>query len=226
MSMSAIGSLAGRMKEEPGYPHDPNLLPGTAERGGAGRASAASTSGATSGTRPCGRGWQCATTASCWTCSLTMIRTRATPRDPAALREPHPRGLSGQSPARARHRPVFPRLRRALPGLLPRGGVAAGSSRRYVAHGNLPALSLVRLMRDHLGGFAQVDRRAEYPRGAGRGQRLCCRPARRDGGPQPLCRLPPSSSSSRTMRRMVPTMSMRTAASAFSRALTSSTTQW
>jgi YVTN family beta-propeller protein len=149
----AIGTLAARMQEEPGYPRDPNLLPGTAN--------VAAPDGP-EGERERGYIWDAAMRAgltvrnygfmldlmpySNRTHPVPLIplpyrsRTRvAFPANPqlAPVTDPYFRGFDTRFPDYFREL----EWRREFDG--------------YVAHHDLPALSLVRLMRDHLGDFGQ-----------------------------------------------------------------------
>jgi YVTN family beta-propeller protein len=149
----AIGSLGARMKEEPGYPNDPNLLPGTAN--------VAAPDGP-EGERERGYLWDAAMRAG------LSVRNYGFMIDLTPYSNPtHPVPLI-PLPYRTHTRVAFP----ANPQLAPvTDPYFRGFDTRfpdyyrelewqrefdqYVAHGNLPALSLVRLMRDHLGDFAQ-----------------------------------------------------------------------
>jgi DNA-binding beta-propeller fold protein YncE len=149
----ALGTPAGRMKEEPVYPHAANLLPGAAN--------VAAPDGP-HGEYQRGYIWDAAMRAGLAVRNYGFMLdlqpyddgTRSTPEMPlpyasrtrvafpanrqlASLTDPYFRGFDVRFPDYYREA----EWRREFA--------------RYVAHGNLPALSLVRLMRDHLGGFAQ-----------------------------------------------------------------------
>ncbi len=149
----AIGSLAGRMKEEPGYPDDPNLLPGTAD--------VAAPDGP-EGEYQQGYIWD------------AVMRAGLAVRNYGFMLDLAPYENRGHStpliplPYARRTRVAFPSNRALAPVTDPyyrgfdtrfpdyyREAEWRREFERYVAHGNLPALSLVRLMRDHLGTFAQ-----------------------------------------------------------------------
>ncbi len=149
----AIPSLAQRRRDEPGYPDDPNLLPGTnnlvAPDG-------------PEGERQQGYLWDAARRA-----GLT-VRNYGFMIDLGPYDNPlHPTPQI-ELPAKTRTRVAVP----ANPELAPvtdpyfrgfdtrfpdyfREAEWAREFRQYVANGKLPALSLVRLMRDHLGNFAK-----------------------------------------------------------------------
>jgi YVTN family beta-propeller protein len=149
----ALGSLAARMKEEPGYPDDPDLLPGTGN--------VAAPDGP-DGQRQQGYLWDAATRAGLTVRNYGFILDLGPYNNPA-----HPTPEI-ELPFKTRARVAFP----ANPDLAPvtdpyfRGFDTRFPDyfremewdrefRRYVANGRLPALSLVRLMRDHLGDFAK-----------------------------------------------------------------------
>lgn len=149
----AIGSLAARMKEEPGYPHDPNLLPGTAN--------VAAPDGP-HGEYQRGYLWDAVMRA-----GLT-VRNYGFMLDLAPYDNPAHPTPEIPLPYASRTRVAFPANRQLAPVTDPyfrgfdvrfpdyyREAEWRREFERYVAHGNLPALSLVRLMRDHLGDFAK-----------------------------------------------------------------------
>jgi DNA-binding beta-propeller fold protein YncE len=148
----AIGRLAGRMQEEPGYPHDANLLPGTGN--------VAAPDGP-HGEYQQGYIWDAAMRAGLAVRNYGFMldlapydnATRPTPQIPL--------------PYRSRTRVAFPGNRQLAPVTDPyfrgfdvrfpdyyREAEWRREFEQYLAHRNLPALSLVRLMRDHLGDFA------------------------------------------------------------------------
>src|SRR6185312_7284132 len=149
----AIGSLAGRMKEEPGYPDDPDLLPGTAD--------VAAPDGP-DGEYQQGYVWDAAIRA-----GLT-VRNYGFMVDLKPYDNPfHPTPLI-PLPYASHTRVAFPSNRRLAPVTDPyfrgfdvkfpdyyREAEWHREFEQYVARGNLPALSLVRLMRDHLGDFSK-----------------------------------------------------------------------
>jgi YVTN family beta-propeller protein len=147
----AIASLAAREKEEHGYPHDPNLLPGTAD------VAAPDGSG---GEYQQGYIWDAAMRAG------LAVRNYGFELDLGPYDNPnHPTPLL-TLPYRSLTRVAFPSNRQLAPVTDPyfrgfdtkfpdyyREAEWQREFEQYVAHGNLPALSLVRLMRDHLGDF-------------------------------------------------------------------------
>jgi YVTN family beta-propeller protein len=148
----AIGSLAARIKEEPGYPHDPNLLPGTAN--------VAAPDGP-HGEYQQGYIWDAAMRAGLsvrnygFMVDLTPYDNpiRPTPEIPL----PYARRTRVAFPANRELAPVTDPYFRGFDVRFPdyyREAEWRREFERYVAKGNLPALSLVRLMRDHLGDFA------------------------------------------------------------------------
>ena len=149
----AIPSLAGREKEEPGYPNDPDLLPGTAD--------VAAPDGP-EGEYQQGYLWD------------AVMRAGLTVRNYGFMLDLKPYDNEIHSPPLiplpyASHtRIAFPANRELAPVTDPyfrgfdvrfpdyyREAEWKREFEQYVAHGNLPALSLVRLMRDHLGDFAK-----------------------------------------------------------------------
>jgi YVTN family beta-propeller protein len=149
----AIGSLAAREKEEPGYPHDPNLLPGTAD--------VAAPDGS-EGEYQQGYIWDAAMRAG------LAVRNYGFELDLAPYANPTRPTPLAALPYASRTRVAFPSNRQLAPVTDPyfrgfdtrfpdyyREAEWQREFARYVAHGNLPALSLVRLMRDHLGEFAE-----------------------------------------------------------------------
>ena len=149
----AIGSLAAREKEEPGYPDDPNLLPGTAD------VAAPDGSG---GEYQQGYIWDAAMRAG------LAVRNYGFELDLAPYGNPTRPTPLIRLPYKSRTRVAFPANRQLAPVTDPyfrgfdtrfpdyyREAEWQREFAQYVAHGNLPALSLVRLMRDHLGEFAR-----------------------------------------------------------------------
>jgi YVTN family beta-propeller protein len=149
----AIGSLAARMKEEPGYPHDPNLLPGTAN--------VAAPDGPR-GEYQRGYLWDAVMRAG------LSVRNYGFMLDLKPYDNPLRPTPEIALPYESRTRVAFPANRALAPVTDPyfrgfdvrfpdyyREAEWKREFQQYVAHGNLPALSLVRLMRDHLGNFAK-----------------------------------------------------------------------
>jgi YVTN family beta-propeller protein len=149
----AIGSLAARMKEEPGYPHDPDLLPGTAN--------AAAPDGPR-GEYQQGYLWDAAMRAG------LAVRNYGFMLDLKPYDNPIRPTPEIPLPYQSRTRVAFPANRQLAPVTDPyfrgfdvrfpdyyREAEWHREFQRYIAHRNLPALSLVRLMRDHLGDFAK-----------------------------------------------------------------------
>ncbi|HZT03642.1 MAG TPA: bifunctional YncE family protein/alkaline phosphatase family protein [Steroidobacteraceae bacterium] len=149
----AIGSLAERKREEPGYPDDPNLLPGTAN--------AAAPDGP-EGEREQGYVWDAAMRAG------LSVRNYGFMLDLLPYHNPTRATPLLEWPRRTRTQVAFPANRelarvtdpyfRGFDTRFPdyfREAEWQREFQRYLAKGNLPALSLVRLMRDHLGEFAQ-----------------------------------------------------------------------
>jgi len=148
----AIGSLAARVKEEPGYPHNRNLLPGVAN--------VAAPDGP-HGEYQQGYIWDAAMRAG------LSVRNYGFMLDLKPYDNPIRPTPEIELPYRSRTRVAFPANRELAPVTDPyfrgfdvrypdyyREAEWRREFERYVARGNLPALSLVRLMRDHLGGFA------------------------------------------------------------------------
>ncbi len=149
----AIGSLAARRKEEPGYPDNPNLLPGTAN--------VAAPDGP-QGERERGYIWDAAMRAGLTVRNYGFMldlnpyfnRTHPVPLVPMPY-ETRTRVAFAANPQLA---PVTDPYFRGFDTRFPdyyREAEWDREFRQYVARGNLPALSLVRLMRDHLGDFGQ-----------------------------------------------------------------------
>jgi YVTN family beta-propeller protein len=147
----AIGSLAAREKEEPGYPHDPNLLPGTAD------VAAPDGSG---GEYQRGYIWDAAMRAG------LAVRNYGFELDLGPYDNPTRPTPLLTLPYQTHTRVAFASNRQLAPVTDPyfrgfdtkfpdyyREAEWQREFEQYVAHGNLPALSLVRLMRDHLGDF-------------------------------------------------------------------------
>jgi YVTN family beta-propeller protein len=149
----AIGSLAERKREEAGYPDDPNLLPGTAN--------AAAPDGP-EGERERGYIWDAALRAG------LSVRNYGFMLDLLPYHNPNRATPLLEWPRRTRTQVAFPANRALAPVTDPyfrgfdtrfpdyfREAEWQREFEQYIAKGNLPALSLVRLMRDHLGEFAQ-----------------------------------------------------------------------
>jgi DNA-binding beta-propeller fold protein YncE len=149
----AIPSLAGREKEEPGYPHDPDLLPGTAD--------VAAPDGPEDQYQQ-GYLWDAAMRAG------LGVRNYGFMLDLKPYDNPHRSPPLIPLPFASHTRVAFAANRQLAPVTDPyfrgfdtrfpdyyREAEWKREFERYVAHGNLPALSLVRLMRDHLGDFAK-----------------------------------------------------------------------
>lgn len=158
----AIGSLAARMKEDPGYPRDPDLLPGTGN--------VAAPDGP-EGQRQRGYLWDSAMRA-----GLTVrnygfmldLNPYFNHRHPVPLLpKPHETHTRVAFPANRQLAPVTDPYFRGFDTRFPdyyREAEWHREFERYVAHGDLPALSLVRLMRDHLGDFGQSIDGLDTPR--------------------------------------------------------------
>jgi YVTN family beta-propeller protein len=149
----AIGSLAARRKEEPGYPNAPNLLPGSAD--------VAAPDGP-EGEYQRGYIWDAALRAG------LRVRNYGFMLDLAPYDNPIHSTPLIPLPYASRTRVAFAANRQLAPVTDPyfrgfdtrfpdyyREAEWQREFERYVAHGSLPALSLVRLMRDHLGDFAK-----------------------------------------------------------------------
>jgi DNA-binding beta-propeller fold protein YncE len=149
----AIGSLAERKKEEPGYPNDPDLLPGTAD--------VAAPDGPEGGYQQ-GYLWDAAMRAG------LAVRNYGFMLDLKPYDNPIHSPPLLPLPFTSRTRIAFPANRQLAPVTDPyfrgfdtrfpdyfREAEWKREFDRYVANGNLPALSLVRLMRDHLGDFTE-----------------------------------------------------------------------
>ena len=148
----AIGSLAARMKEEPGYPHNRNVLPGVAN--------VAAPDGP-HGEYQQGYIWDAAMRAG------LSVRNYGFMLDLKPYDNPIQPTPEIPLPYKSRTRVAFPANRELAPVTDPyfrgfdvrfpdyyREAEWHREFEQYVAHGDLPALSLVRLMRDHLGDFA------------------------------------------------------------------------
>jgi YVTN family beta-propeller protein len=149
----AVGSLAGRKKEEPGYPDDRNLLPGTAD--------VAAPDGPEDEYQQ-GYIWDAVERAG------LAVRNYGFMLDLKPYDNPiRPTPLT-PLPYASRTRVAFSSNRELAPVTDPyfrgfdtrfpdyyREAEWRREFQQYVARGNLPALSLVRLMRDHLGDFAK-----------------------------------------------------------------------
>lgn len=149
----AIGSLAEREREEPGYPNDSDLLPGTAN--------AAAPDGP-EGEREQGYIWDAAMRAGLTVRNYGFMLDLApygNPIHPVPLLErPRRSGTRVAFPANPQLASVTDPYFRGFDTRFPdfyREAEWQQEFDRYVARGDLPALSLVRLMRDHLGNFAQ-----------------------------------------------------------------------
>jgi YVTN family beta-propeller protein len=149
----AIGSLAARMKEEPGYPDDPDLLPGTAD--------VAAPDGP-EGEYQQGYIWDAAMRAG------LAVRNYGFMVDLAPYDNPFRPTPLIPLPYASHTRVAFPSNRQLASVTDPyfrgfdvkypdyyREAEWKREFQQYIARGNLPALSLVRLMRDHLGDFAK-----------------------------------------------------------------------
>lgn len=149
----AIGSLAARRKEEPGYPDDSDLLPGTNN--------VAAPDGP-QGQRQRGYLWDAVLRA-----GLTVrnygfmldLNPYFNRRHPVPLLPmPYESRTRVAFPANPQLAPVTDPYFRGFDTRFPdydREKEWAREFRQYVKNGKLPSLSLVRLMRDHLGDFAQ-----------------------------------------------------------------------
>jgi len=147
----AIGSLAAREQEEPGYPHDPNLLPGTAD--------VAAPDGS-EGEYQQGYIWDAAMRAGLgvrnYGFELDLAPYDNPTRPTPLLTLPYQTHTRVAFPSNRQLAPVTDPYFRGFDTKFPDYYREAEWQRefgQYVAHGNLPALSLVRLMRDHLGDF-------------------------------------------------------------------------
>lgn len=149
----AIGSLAGRRKEEPGYPDDPDLLPGTAD--------VAAPDGPEDEYQQ-GYIWDAAMRAGLAVRNygfMLDLKPYDNPIRPTPLLPlPYASRMRVAFPSNRQLAPVTDPYFRGFDTSFPdyyREAEWQREFERYVAHGNLPALSLVRLMRDHLGDFAK-----------------------------------------------------------------------
>jgi hypothetical protein len=149
----AVGSLAEREKEEPGYPHDPDLLPGTAN--------VAAPDGP-EGEHQQGYLWDAAMRAGLAVRNygfLLDLKPYDNPiHSPPLIPLPYASRTRIAFPANRQLAPVTDPYFRGFDTRFPDYYREAEWKRefdRYVAHGNLPALSFVRLMRDHLGDFTK-----------------------------------------------------------------------
>lgn len=149
----AVGSLAERRKEEPGYPDDRDLLPGTADVGAP---------DGPEGEHQQGYLWDAAMRAGLAVRNYGFMvdlkpydnPLRSTPLIPL----PYASHTRVAFPSNPRLAPVTDPYFRGFDTRFPdyyREAEWHREFEQYVAHGNLPALSLVRLMRDHLGNFAK-----------------------------------------------------------------------
>ena len=149
----AIGSLAGREKEEPGYPRDPDLLPGTAD---------VTAPDGPEDEYQQGYLWDAAMRA-----GLTVrnygfmldLKPYDNPlHSPPLIPLPYASHTRIAFAANRELAPVTDPYFRGFDTRFPdyyREAEWKREFQQYVAHRNLPALSLVRLMRDHLGDFAK-----------------------------------------------------------------------
>ena len=149
----AVQSLAGREKEEPGYPHDTDLLPGTAD---------VTAPDGPEGEYQQGYLWDAAMRAGLAVRNYGFMLDLK-PYDnpihaPPLIPLPYASHTRIAFPANRQLAPVTDPYFRGFDTRFPDYYREAEWKRefdRYVAHGNLPALSLVRLMRDHLGDFTK-----------------------------------------------------------------------
>lgn len=149
----AIGSLTTREKEEPGYPHDPDLLPGTAN--------VAAPDGP-EGEYQQGYLWDAAMRAGLAVRNYGFLLDLQ-PYDnpihaPPLIPLPYASRTRIAFSANRQLAPVTDPYFRGFDTRFPDYYREAEWKRefdRYVVHGNLPALNLVRLMRDHLGDFTK-----------------------------------------------------------------------
>jgi DNA-binding beta-propeller fold protein YncE len=149
----AIPSLAGREKEEPGYPNDPDVLPGTAE--------VAAPDGP-EGEYQQGYLWDAVMRAGLPVRNygfMLDLKPYDNPlRSPPLTPLPYASRTQVAFAANRELAPVTDPYFRGFDTRFPdyyREAEWRREFEQYVAHGNLPALSLVRLMRDHLGDFAK-----------------------------------------------------------------------
>jgi DNA-binding beta-propeller fold protein YncE len=149
----AIPSLAGRQKEEPGYPDDPDLLPGTAD--------VAAPDGPEDEHQQ-GYLWDAAMRAGLAVRNygfMLDLKPYDNPlHSPPLIPLPYASHTRVAFAANRQLAPVTDPYFRGFDTRFPdyyREAEWKREFERYVAHGNLPALSLVRLMRDHLGDFAK-----------------------------------------------------------------------
>ncbi|MDE2493593.1 MAG: beta-propeller fold lactonase family protein [Alphaproteobacteria bacterium] len=150
----AIDTLAERMKEEPGYPDSPDLLPGTND--------VAAPDGP-DGERQQGYLWDSAMRAGLSVRNYGFMLDLGPYENPAAptpqIELPYKTGTRVAFPANQQLAPVTDPYFRGFDTRFPdyyREIEWDREFQSYVANGNLPALSLVRLMRDHLGSFAEA----------------------------------------------------------------------
>jgi DNA-binding beta-propeller fold protein YncE len=149
----AIGSLAGRRKDEPIYPNDPDLLPGTAD--------VAAPDGP-EGEYQQGYIWDAALRAGLAVRNYGFmldlrpydIPVHSTPLIPLPYSSHTPVAFAANRELAPLTDPYFRGFDTRFPDYY-REAEWHREFEQYVAHGNLPALSLVRLMRDHLGDFAK-----------------------------------------------------------------------
>ncbi len=149
----AVGSLAGRKKEEPGYPNDPDLLPGTADVGAP---------DGPEGEYQQGYLWDAVMRAGLAVRNygfMLDLKPYDNPlRSTPLILLPHASHTRVAFPSNRRLAAVTDPYFRGFDTRFPdyyREAEWQREFEQYVARGNLPALSLVRLMRDHLGSFAK-----------------------------------------------------------------------
>jgi DNA-binding beta-propeller fold protein YncE len=149
----AVGSLTEREKEEPGYPNDPDLLPGTAD--------VAAPDGP-AGEYQQGYLWDAVMRAGLAVRNygfMLDLKPYDNPiHSPPLVPFPYSSHTRIAFPANRQLAPVTDPYFRGFDTRFPDYYREAEWKRefdRYVAHRNLPALSLVRLMRDHLGDFTK-----------------------------------------------------------------------
>ncbi|MDE2448305.1 MAG: beta-propeller fold lactonase family protein [Gammaproteobacteria bacterium] len=149
----AVGSLTERRKEEPAYPKDPDVLPGTADVGAP---------DGPEGEYQQGYLWDAVMRAGLTVRDYGFMLdlkpydnpVRTTPLIPL----PYKTGTRVAFSSNRELAPVTDPYFRGFDVKFPdyyREAEWKREFEQYVAHGNLPALSLVRLMRDHLGDFAK-----------------------------------------------------------------------
>jgi hypothetical protein len=150
----AVGSLAERKKEEAGYPDEPDLLPGTANVGAP---------DGPEGEYQQGYLWDAAMRAGLavrnYGFMLDLKPYDNPPHSTPLIPLPHDSHTRVAFPSNPELAPVTDPYFRGFDTKFPdyyREAEWHREFEQYVAHKNLPALSLVRLMHDHLGSFAQA----------------------------------------------------------------------